>query len=446
MVGKAERIRDPVHDLIVFREEDETDQIAWKLINTPEFQRLRRIRQLGFSDLVYPGATHSRLAHSIGVYHLARRLVRTISRKIPLSSRNRDRERTVLLGALLHDVGHGPFSHAFEHAAKGRSHVEWSAEIITGDTEIHSILKKVDAKLPDEIARLLREEQAKDIYATVVSSQFDGDRLDYLQRDRLMSGVEFGHLDIEWIFDSIEVGEVTVGSQDDPVTEPCLYLNPKGIQVAEEYLEARFRMYMVVYMHKTTRGAELLLQSLLRELRDVAIDDAELRSSSRLAAFMISNPPSLSDYLLLDDAVVWAEFGLLSRSKHAKLAEFAQRILQRRLYKCFDLGAAAGENEMGNRRRRFMRVVKERQRNGEFPNLLIDDATVAGYKWYDFEGDSALERVWVKRDRSEAEPRDIAEFSSIVQSLINSAHVHRLYVPSKGEVERLVALFKGIPS
>ena len=119
---RTNRIRDPVHGLIVFggsgdTHRDETDRIAWDLLNTREFQRLRRIRQLGFYDLVFPGATHSRFAHSVGVYHLARRLARVIARWEG-AAHDPGRERVALLAALLHDVGHGPLSHTFEAATR----------------------------------------------------------------------------------------------------------------------------------------------------------------------------------------------------------------------------------------------------------------------------------------------------------------------------------------
>jgi uncharacterized protein len=440
VTGKTQRIRDPIHDLIVFREDDETDQIAWRLINTPQFQRLRRVHQLGFSDLVYPGATHSRLAHCLGVYHTARRVIEIIRKGT--GAADPARERTVLLGALLHDIGHGPFSHAFEHAVKGRSHVEWGALIVADNTPVTQILAEVDPTLPDQIAQLLREEQPKDIYASVVSSQFDADRLDYLRRDRLMTGVEFAHLDMEWIFDCLEVGTVTLGEISDPVVEPCLYLNPKGIQVAEEYLEARFRLYMMVYMHKTTRSAEKMLERLLERLREVAREDAAVRERSRLAAFIAADSPTLGDYLALDDTVVWAELHELSQSPDPTVQTLARRLVNRELYKCFDLGAVVGERDEGNRRHRFMRGVREQQRQGKFPDLLVDDTQVTGYKWYDFESTNALEKVLVKRDRQDTEPRDIAEFSSVVKSLIERAKIYRLYLPSEAEVEQIEHLYR----
>ncbi len=142
MSGKeTQRIRDPVHGLIVFgggndAHQNETDRIAWRLLNTREFQRLRRIRQLGFSDLVYPGATHSRLAHAIGVYHTARRLIEVIRRRQDKTHDDKERARVVLLATLLHDIGHGSFSHVFEHAPyASKRHEDWGAEIVQGETE-----------------------------------------------------------------------------------------------------------------------------------------------------------------------------------------------------------------------------------------------------------------------------------------------------------------------
>lgn len=123
-MAEMKRIRDPVHGLITFDMSDEVDSAAWKLINTPEFQRLRRVKQLGVSEFIYPGATHTRLAHSIGVFHVARRLMKVAQRYVPEEKQNKHRGRVALIAALLHDIGHGPFSHAFENAEKERLAIE----------------------------------------------------------------------------------------------------------------------------------------------------------------------------------------------------------------------------------------------------------------------------------------------------------------------------------
>ena len=454
---KAQRIRDPVHGLIVFGGgsdpyRNETDQIAWNLINTREFQRLRRIRQLGFSDLVYPGATHSRLAHSIGVYHTARQLVEVIRRR--QDNHDPERARIVLLAALLHDIGHGPFSHAFENAAKTaglpKHHETWSSDIIQGDTDVNRELRQVDENLPSEIGALLTgltgKEGRKDIYASVVSSQFDADRLDYIQRDRLMAGVEFGHLDLDWLFDCLEIGSITTGTivedGDDEVLSmtPCFYLNPKGLQVAVEYLEARFRLYMMVYMHKTTRAAERMLGALLSLAAESLREDANVQLDPVLRYFT-SGEPALGSYLDLDDSAVWATLTSLASRVDGKISDLANRLRNRQLYKCVDIGIQ--DSPDGNLYSRFRRALSERYEDYQ-DKFLFDDATVAPYKLYDFNDESALNKLLVKSDENQIEPVDIAGTSEIIKILRRAERVQRVYAPDRNQATELHEILQGV--
>ena len=211
---KTQRIRDPIHDLIVFRKDNDVDQLAWRLINTREFQRLRRIRQLGFSDFVFPGATHTRFSHCIGVFHTARQILDIVKRQVGSRKFSRRRARITAIAALLHDVGHGPFSHTFENVEKNMgsevSHEERTAEIIRGDTEIRQIIESEDASLVEAVATLLAQKDPVDIYSSVVSSQFDADRLDYLRRDRFMTGTGMAAIDFSWLLDGLRVGTITI--------------------------------------------------------------------------------------------------------------------------------------------------------------------------------------------------------------------------------------------
>ena len=184
MRGKPERIRDPIHDLIEFSRED-FDQTVWDALELKEFQRLRRVKQLGFSELVFPGATHSRFAHSVGVFHTARRLSALIQNRLP-DLFDVDRARIATAAALVHDLGHGPFSHAFEDALKrlglARRHEDWTVAIVTGNTEVSEILSKYAPGFEKSVADLIASETPVDIYSAIVSSQFDADRLDYIRR------------------------------------------------------------------------------------------------------------------------------------------------------------------------------------------------------------------------------------------------------------------------
>ena len=438
---KPRRIRDPVHGLIVFCEgksefQDETDRIAWDLLNTPELGRLRRIRQLGFSDLVYPGATHSRFAHSVGVYHTARQLIEIIRRRQGCLDQNR--ARVVLLAALLHDIGHGPFSHAFESVAEAvglpKRHEQWSAEIVDGDSAVNDLLQQTDAHLPGRISKVLKDkDEPEDIYATVVASQFDADRLDYVQRDRLMTGIESAHLDLDWLFDCLEVGEVTRG-EDNPVNAPCLYLNPKGIPVAEEYLIARFRLYTMVYLHKTTRAAEKMLTSLLH-----AVVESELEckfQSDPVVRYFKSKCPLVSDYLEIDDASIWATLAALSKTtSNSEISTLAGRLRNRNLYKCLDIGPfeEPGRNVYGSFRRKL----------GDRPDLLFDDDKVALYKEYDFDHKSSLNKVLVKTKPSASEPTDIAGVSAMVHAFRDEERIRRVYARDQTEIDRLTHILQG---
>ena len=450
---RKQRVRDPVHGLIVFgggdRHGNETDRIAWRLLDTREFQRLRRIRQLGFADLVYPGATHTRFAHSIGVYHVARRLVDVIARHRG-SEHDGDRARVALLAALLHDVGHGPFSHVFESAAKAvmkqaKRHEDWSAEIVRGDTEVNRVLREEDPQLPDQVATLLKEEEAKDIYAAVVSSQFDADRIDYIQRDRMMTGVQFGHVDIDWLLDSLEVGSVTIGEPGNDVPVPCLYLGAKGLAIAEEYLVARVRLHWTVYMHKTTRSAEKMLESLLHAAA-FSLRGSALAHREPVLRYLTSEKPGLAEYLRLDDGTVWAALAEYAECRqHPRVAELAHRLRDRNLYKCLEIGSRDRGN--GNLYLRFRRALKERN-DPWLDGLLFDEDKITSYVWHDFDNDaSALNKVLVKIDSDRDEPQDIVEVSYIVRALHEGRLGHRLqrvYAPDQDVAAELDKILKEV--
>jgi HD superfamily phosphohydrolase len=439
----AQRIRDPVHGLIVFggngnRDRHRTDQIAWNLINTPEFQRLRRIRQLGFSDLVFPGATHSRFAHSLGVYHIARRLADVIARQ--RQDCDGDRERVALLAALLHDIGHGPFSHAFEQVgtrSPRKTHEDWSAQIVRDDiTQVNRILRDEDEELPEQIGALLKEEEPKDIYATMVSSQFDADRLDYIQRDRMHAGLESGHVDSDWLFDCLEVDTVTIGDNS-PYEAPCLCLGPKGVSVAEEYLEARFRLYRMVYMHKTTRAAERMLEKLLNAVAKAG--DSKPSSDDPVLRYLTSDSPTIGTYMELDDAAMWSSLHFYRSHPDEQIARLAERLRDRNLYKCVDIGAR--EESGGNLYLRFRRELSESSIEWR-DDLIFDDSTVTPYRWYNFEDASALSKVLVKTDNSE--PRDIASISRIVASLQKEEQIRRVYAPNSAKAGEILKIVEGL--
>ena len=173
-------------------------------------------------------------AHCIGVFHTAKQLLDVVKREVDRNDFNQDRARIAAIAALLHDIGHGPFSHAFEGVEKKLNshivHEQWTAKIIRGDTEIRKVMDDVDPLLADNVATLLIQKDPIDIYSSIVSSQFDADRLDYLRRDRLMTGTGMGGIDFSWLLDGLRAGKITIQppGEEDLVEVDGFYLNHKS--------------------------------------------------------------------------------------------------------------------------------------------------------------------------------------------------------------------------
>lgn len=339
-----QRIRDPLHNLILFKPE-EFDDAMWHVLQTRPFQRLRRIKQLGFSDFVYPGATHSRFAHSVGVFHIARRLMKTIKEHVGNDYKPNKAQRA-LAAALVHDVGHGPFSHAFEDVGKKLGLKMTNHELVS-DTLIRKsdIAKTLDDKLgtsfSTDVANIIGSEGAKDMYSAVVSSQFDADRLDYMRRDRLMTGTEHSAIDFEWLISNLEVDSVPYGIDETPVGMlDTFVLGPKAIHAAEAYVLGLFQLYPTVYLHKTTRGAEKLFVELLCKVitlaQDGSLGNTGLSANHPLAMFA-KEPENIEHILNLDDTVIWGSLPMMADAKDRDVANYAARLRGRNLFKCCDI-------------------------------------------------------------------------------------------------------------
>ncbi len=252
MIEKPKLFRDPVHDIMSFRKDSPEDRVLLQLIETDEVQRLRRIRQLGLTNLVYHGAEHSRFVHSMGVAALARRMYDQVRPGGAPSER-----LAVVAAALCHDLGHGPFSHVAERI--GRYHHEdvTVALIQTEGTGPHTALSAYDPDLPARVAGFYDKTNVDEPLRHIVSSQLDADRMDYILRDGMATGVKIGVFDLERILGMLEVrgGGICV--------------NFRAIEAVEGYLLARFHMYKQVYLHKASRAAERMLEAAIRRAREL---------------------------------------------------------------------------------------------------------------------------------------------------------------------------------
>src|SRR5437764_7558421 len=253
-------IRDPVHDVIAFRLDRPADALLFRLINAAEFQRLRRIRQLGMASLAYPGADHSRYSHSLGVMQTARRMLGQLRHSVKID----DGEETVCLAAcLLHDLGHGPFSHVFERVS-GVSHEGITRRIILDDeSDVYRTLVAHNAALPSLVVELLEGRAARPFFCDVLASQLDADRFDYLLRDNLMTGSRYGSYDLVWLLHALTVH--AGGGR--------LAVTWKGVSAVEAYLQSRYHMYRNVYFHKVVRSAEGMVKLALQRAKRLAVQE-----------------------------------------------------------------------------------------------------------------------------------------------------------------------------
>ncbi|MBE3555406.1 MAG: HD domain-containing protein, partial [Thermicanus sp.] len=249
--------RDPVHNIIQFDKVEE--RLLLDLIDAPEFQRLHHIKQLGFSFLTYPGAEHTRFSHSLGVVHLMKRFLDKIIRETRGEARRyaeelKERRLLALAAALLHDIGHGPFSHALEKTTHLR-HEHWTIAIILGNTMIHQILETYRTGFAQEVADVIQRTHSSRAVVKLLSSQLDVDRMDYLLRDAQMTGAGYGRFDLEWLIHTLRIGEMDGEVQVGLDRE-------KGLSIAEDFIMARYYMFVHVYLHKTTRSAELMIEKI----------------------------------------------------------------------------------------------------------------------------------------------------------------------------------------
>ena len=222
---KEEKVfKDPVHNYIYV-----DSSIIWSLINTKEFQRLRRIRQLGTSFYTFHGAEHSRFSHSLGVYEITRKVITQFERN-GYEDWPAEERLLCLCAALLHDIGHGPFSHSIERAF-GVNHEQWSCRIILEDTEINRILKEVSPAFPQLVADVIAKTYNKQIVVSLISSQMDADRMDYLLRDAYFTGVNYGAFDLERILRMMRPHKGNI------------VVKESGMHAVEHYLMSRYQMY-----------------------------------------------------------------------------------------------------------------------------------------------------------------------------------------------------------
>lgn len=315
--NKRKIINDPIYGFVTI-----PSDLIYDLINHKYFQRLRRIKQLGLTNLVYPGALHTRFHHAIGAMHLMHEALLTLKQKgVSITD---EEEQATLIAILLHDIGHGPFSHALEHSiVKGVSHETISSLLM------EALNKEFKGKLSLAI-KIFNDGYKKKFLHQLVSSQLDMDRMDYLKRDSFFTGVSEGVISSDRIIKMLDV------------VNNSLVVEVKGIYSVEKFLIARRLMYWQVYLHKTVLSAETLLVNILKRAKELSAKGEELFATPIFKKFLqndftkedfMKDPKLLNDFAALDDTDISASIKGWAQSDDRILNILCNKLIERKLFR-----------------------------------------------------------------------------------------------------------------
>jgi len=324
LLNSGRTYHDPLHGAITLDWADPAEALLIRLIDTPAFQRLRRIRQLGPASMTFHGAESSRFTHSIGVMAVARRAFDRICKFYPQLQPYRV---VVLCAALLHDIGHGPFSHTAEEIF-GSHHEHWTTRILQESTPVRQALMAFSPDLLEQILAVYQHKHPVPFVWQLVSSQLDCDRLDYLMRDSYFTGASYGKIDLDRILMALGY---------DPISQQ-LVVARKGMAAVEHYLIVRYFMYAQVYNHSKNIAATWILEQAFNRARKL-VYSGQLTVDETVQAWLMGdcNQISLADYLSADDGVFTYHLQCWQHQADGVLSDLSRRYCDRDLFKCLDI-------------------------------------------------------------------------------------------------------------
>lgn len=347
-INKLKILNDPIYGFISI-----TNPLVYDLIQHPYFQRLRRISQMGLSYLVYPGAHHTRFHHALGCMHIMQRTIEVLRSKGVLISK--DEENALSIAILLHDIGHGPFSHAMEHSiVENISHEDISLLFMD------SLNETFGGTLTLAI-QIFRGQYYRRFMLQLISSQLDMDRMDYLKRDSFYSGVAEGNINSERLIQMFNVE----GDQ--------LVIDEKGIYSVEKFIVARRLMYWQAYLHKTSVAAEMILTKILKRAKELTHSGIKLTASEPLQFFLQNkiskvdfNAGILQQFSLLDDFDIISAIKAWQFNDDFVLSELSKMIINRDLPKIRLHSEKAGREEVNDLREKAAKRLGISEREARY--------------------------------------------------------------------------------
>ncbi|MBH9580861.1 hypothetical protein DOS70_01065 [Staphylococcus felis] len=305
--------KDPIHRYIHVQ-----DRLIWDLIKTKEFQRLRRIKQLGTLNLAFHTAEHSRFGHSLGVYEIVRRMIDETFKDH--KDWNPNDRPLAMCAALLHDLGHGPFSHCFEKIFD-TDHEAYTQAIIMGDTEVNAVLRRVSDDFPKQVAEVINKSHHNKLVISMISSQIDADRMDYLQRDAYFTGVSYGMFDMERIL------RLMRPSKDE------VLIKESGMHAVENFIMSRYQMYWQIYFHPVSRGGEVLLNNCFKRAKYLYESGYQFKVSPRDFVPFFEKRATVDEYIKLDETDVTFYIKEWMNEDDSILRDLSRRFINRDLFK-----------------------------------------------------------------------------------------------------------------
>ncbi|AFY62622.1 HD domain-containing protein [Synechococcus sp. PCC 6312] len=358
---------DPLHGAITLDGSDPLEKLLIRLIDTPACQRLRRIRQLGTASLTFHGAEASRFTHSLGVMQIARRAFDRLAKRYP---ELRPYRPQVLAAALLHDLGHGPFSHTAEEIFQGQ-HEGWTRRIFLESPPVRQALDEFHPQLATDLEKIYLKQFPIPLVWQLVTSQLDCDRLDYLMRDSYFTGASYGHLDLDRILMAMDY---------DPVSQE-LTVNQKGLAAIEHYLFVRYFMYAQIYNHPKNLAAAWGLEQAISRAREL-FWVGQVWADGVIGAWLTQNNQELSleQYLGADDITL--DYHLQAWQHHSDpiLADLCRRYLDRDLLKAWDISSGS-ELEQQVKAARAKELAKKLKFDPNY-YVTIRTAVSRGYTLY----------------------------------------------------------------
>ena len=386
--------RDPLYGYI------EVDyKLISDLIDSREVQRLRRIRQLSGVSMVFQTAEHSRFTHALGAYHMANLVLENVDGIEELS----EYERVVFLcAALLHDIGHGPYSHAFENVLK-TSHEDMTIKLILSEkTKINGILKKHPG-LAEDVANVIAHGGKFPLIEAFVSSQLDVDRMDYLSRDAYFTGATYGTIDMHRLLRSMKV------------VNGNLLCRASGVHSIESYLMSRYHMYFQVYYHPVARSYELVLESIYQRIRDLVSENKFIDASIDAFLNVIKDDNDVESYIELDDAYVNGFIKQLCKSSDPVLNLLANNFNDRKLFSYIDL---ANEYDDTN-----VKAIKKKLLSSEYGKYYYYEIAVSAVAYLQTNNSGKEYDInAIKVLLPNGNIKNLDEYSSVMKGLVSSSY------------------------